>query len=183
MSKQIRVKDFKMKWLDLSIGPVPNRTWLTVDPKDASKGMCTICPDPVGRIGKSFSISEGYTAISSHSEGKKHKSNFSKTQSDPNHNLENMKGPEQVTLEEAVQNMEKKTQAKRLIEAQLLEAQAQWSYSVHSHGIGSEFFDCSSKLFPKMFPDSEIAKLWGTPKKGMGRHKGDYLASFGIMRV
>ena len=46
----------------------------------------------------------------------------------------------------------------------------------------SRFFTCFSKIVPKLFPDSEIAKLWGVSggKGSLRCTKRDYLCTHGI---
>ena len=183
MRKKANVKSFIPAWMDKSTEnsreeSIENRTWLAADPQNPAKAVCRVCKGPNGRKGKSFSILEGYTAISTHSKGKIHEQNYESSQNklDPNQNLADE--PQQITMEEAVENAKKKNAAADELEAQLLTAQVIWSNSVHSHGLPSEFFNCSSKLFYKMFPDSEIAKQWA--KHGMARDKGDYFGTHGL---
>ena len=176
------MKSFIAAWLDKSIENVQNRDWLSADPKDPSRGKCKVCQDTNGRLGKTFSIKEGYTAITSHAKGKSHIEVLKKSKTEIVGTDTNMnRGPEQITVEESFDNARMKNEAAKVVEAQLLEAQTIWSYSVHHHGLPSDFFKCSSDLFPRMFPDSEIAKLWAKKGKyGMGKTKGDYFGTHGL---
>ena len=172
---------FILSWMNQSIETeteiVENRAWLAPDPKDPSKALCMVCQDSNGRKGKPFSIQEGYTAITSHAKGKYHKKNFEESQNEPD---ANQNEPKQILMEEALENAKKKNKAADELEEELLAAQTMWSFSVHSHGISSNFFTCSSKMFPKMFPDSKIAQLWGKKGNGMAKTKGDYFGTHGI---
>ena len=100
-------------------------------------------------------------------------------QSNPEHNLF-IRQARQISMQEAVKNLSQHAEKADAVNTQLLKAQTLWSNFVHSHGLSSEVFNCTTKLFPVMFPDSEVAKLWGEPNKGMNRNKGDYFATDGI---
>ena len=52
----------------------------------------------------------------------------------------------------------------------------------HSHGLPSSFFTCFAELAPQLFPDSEIARLWGISrgKHGLRATKADYFGTEGI---
>ena len=181
--KNVRVKSFKLGWLSQTIGDVRNDKWLTPCKNDSTRGVCLVCKDSSGKIGKSFSILEGFSAIRNHAKGKGHIDNFISHQNRIQDNENNDAPPEmeQISMEEALANQNKRNAEKDRLKLQVLEAQTIWSHTLHSHGLPSQLFDCTTKLFSKMFPDSEIAKYWGSDsKKGLGRDKGDYQALFGI---
>ena len=94
---------------------IENSTWLAPDPKDPGRALCRVCKESDGRIGKSFSIKEGYSAVTTHAKGTNHKENID-NEPDLNQNV----GPEQLTLEEAVNNIEKKNEEAEKLEAKLL---------------------------------------------------------------
>ena len=171
--KKYTVNAFISSWLEKFVGVIKNDTWLAPHPKDPARAVCKMCRESNGRQFKTFSIKEGYSAVTTHAKGKNHKENIA-NDTDLNQN----DGPEQITMEEAVKNLEKKNEEADQLEANLLAAQTMWSFSVHSHGLPSEFFTCSNKIFPKMFPDSAIAKLWA--KKGLARSNGDCFGTHGL---
>ena len=74
--KNVRVKSFKLGWLSQTIGDVRNDKWLTPCKNDSTRGVCLVCKDSSGKIGKSFSILEGFSAIRNHAKGKGHIDNF-----------------------------------------------------------------------------------------------------------
>ena len=148
------VKGFISKWLENSIGGRPVSSWLLPDPTNSTKAKCLVCSC-------SFSIKEGWTAITSHEKALKHSKNFKATQEDPNHNLFDIK-PKQMDIRVATENQFRKTQLDRDRRSQIMRSQLMFSNACHSHGIPSEIFNCMSVLFPKMFPDSKIAQEgWG----------------------
>ena len=69
-----RIKSFLPSWLDKPIDGSRTNVWLSAHPGDQSKAICKVCPGvTANRIGKSFSITEGWSAITSHASGSKHK--------------------------------------------------------------------------------------------------------------
>ena len=86
----------------------------------------------------------------------------------------------QLTIHEAAKNQEAMVRKDADKASKLISGQIIWANTVHKHGLSSEFFTCSAQLFPVMFPDSEIAKDWGSHKKGMKKTKGDYFGCYGI---
>ena len=85
-----------------------------------------------------------------------------------------------MSIQSAIKNQNDEAGEERNRTSQLLKSQVIWSNSIHNHGISSQFFYCSSQLFPKMFPDSKLALDWGALNKGMRQNKGDYFATHGI---
>ena len=85
-TKKYVVRGFISSWLDKSEGGVLNRTWLSSDPKDTKGAQCLVYKNIDGSY-KTFSITEGYTAITQHLSGKKHKYNFNEVQTNLNHTL------------------------------------------------------------------------------------------------
>ena len=85
--KTHKIKGFLSEWLDKPIDGYLTKTWLMPHPKEPTKGICLVCPgtDDCPR-GKPINISEGFTAVTSHAAGAKHKQYFQQTQEDPNHN-------------------------------------------------------------------------------------------------
>ena len=69
-----RIKGFLPSWLDKPIDGSRTNVWLAAHPGDQTKAICKVCPGvTANRMGKSFSIMEGWTAITSHASGSKHK--------------------------------------------------------------------------------------------------------------
>ena len=93
-------------WLDKCIDGVKNKIWLENKPT-AGEAICKVCKTSSDEK-KIIKICEGYTAITKHADGVKHKANISKVQTDPNHNLFEP-NPEQIPLEQAFENARKKT--------------------------------------------------------------------------
>ena len=85
-----------------------------------------------------------------------------------------------MSIQSAIKNQNDQAVEERNRTFQLLKSQVIWSNSIHNHGILSQFFYCSSQLFPQMFPDSKLALEWGSKNKGMRQSKGDYFATHGI---
>ena len=113
--------------------------------------------------------------------GKKHKENVKETQTNPDHSLfEPQK--QQLTLESAVQNLHNKNLAAEKFKKQLLKSQILFSHLIHAHGVPSSIFTCFSDTVAQIFPDSEIAKQWGTKEFGMRITKGDYFGVHGIAK-
>ena len=87
----------------------------------------------------------------------------------------------QLSIHQAVKNQEETSEADRKQSHQLKKTQLIWSNAVHFYGLPSTLFDCSAKLFSRMFPYSKFAADWGK-KSGLGMHctKGDYVVTHGI---
>ena len=81
-TKKYLVRGFISSWLDKSGGGMFKRTWLSSDPKDTKRAQCLVCKN-IDCSYKTFSITEGYTAITQHLSGKKHKYNFNEVQTNP----------------------------------------------------------------------------------------------------
>ena len=180
-----KIVGFLQSWLSEAVDGQKVGMWLKPHPSDPTQGLCMVCPGPGGgaaghpSLGKSFSIREGFVAIVKHAGGKKHKMLMEKIVSDPNHNIFQKK-EKQISIQDAVKKQESLKEEETLKSQKLLKAQILWSYAIHSHGIASKFFDCSSELFPQMFEDSAVGREWGKPGKGLRQGKGDYFATDGI---
>ena len=134
---------------------------------DATKAVCLICPGNANcPRGKPFCIKEGFCAITKHADSKKHKELLAEAQANPEHNLY-QKQARQISVQDALKNQADQAEKASEVKNQLLKSQIIWCNFVHSHGLSSEVFNCTTRLFPLMFPDSELARQWGQPKKGM----------------
>ena len=181
MPPKAKVKAFVVSWLEKEIDGVRVKSWCLGDPSDPGRGKCLICPPPKDSPqGKTFSIGEGFSALRTHAKGKIHLSHYDMKQSDPNHNVQD--GLKQMYIETAMKNQEDITKKQKKLEEQVLEAQIRFCYMGHSHGLSSSFFSCFADLVPQLFPDSEIARLWGTSrgKHGLRATKADYFGTEGI---
>ena len=177
---QHRLKGFLNSWLEELIDGQKVKSWLARDPENSLQAICLVCPPSSENVkGNFFSVAEGFSAITKHAKGMKHKDNIESTWKDPNHNKVRQ-GSKQISIQDAVINQQEQISSDVKRNSDLLSSQILWANTVHSHGLGSKFFNCSSKLFPKMFADSAIAREWGKPKKGLYRTKGDYFGSDGI---
>ena len=87
--KKYTIKAFIPSWTEKTIGVIENSTWLAPDPKDPGRAVCRVCKCSNGRTGKSFSIKEGYSAVTTHAKGTNHKDNIN---NEPDLNQNN--GPE-----------------------------------------------------------------------------------------
>ena len=117
------------------------------------KARCLLCPPKIGESHRTFSIAEGFSAISQHSKTSSHKKLFMQSTEDPKRTTP----ARQLSIKQAVKNQEEISEADRKRSHQLLISQLLWSNSVHYHGLPSAFFDCIAELFPRMFPDSKLA--------------------------
>ena len=142
--KKYTVNAFISSWLEKSVGVIKNDTWLAPDPKDPARAVCKMCRESNGRQFKTFSIKEGYSSVTTHANGKNHKENIA-NDTDLNWN----DGPEQINMEEAVKNLEKKNEEADQLEAKLLAAQTMWSFSVHSHSLHCYWLVPSNKQHMK----------------------------------
>ena len=172
-----KVTKFVPAWLEKEIDGVPVKTWLTADPQNPQKGKCLICPAPANSpFGRTFSISEGWMAITTHNKGLKHQERLAENHQEINHN----EGPGQIYIEQAFQNQEELTKKHREEQEQVLEGQILFANFMHFHGVPSKMFTCFAEMAPRFFPDSPIAKMWQSGKMGMRASKGDYFGSYGI---
>ena len=168
--KSHKIKRFLTEWLDRPVVGYLAKTWLMPHPQDPSKGICLVCPGSAGcPRGKAFNISEGFTAVTSHAAGAKHKKFFQQTQEDPNHNrsatphftmttlrifeIDNhfnfrFAQSKQLTIQEAAKNQEAMVSKDADKASKLITGQIIWANTVHKHGLSSEFFTCSAELFP-----------------------------------
>ena len=82
-----KIKRFLTAWLDKAIDGCRTKVWLAPHPEDSTKAICKLCPGvTANKNGKAFSITEGWTAVTSHASGAKHKQYLEEVQTDPNHN-------------------------------------------------------------------------------------------------
>ena len=80
-----RIKRFLPAWLDKVIDGSRTNIWLTVHTEDQTKAICKVCPGVLpNKKGKSFSITEGWTAITSHASGSKHKQYLAELEAETN---------------------------------------------------------------------------------------------------
>ena len=179
-AKTYKVMNFILTWLDKSIDGVMNKLWLEPSNKVKEEARCKICKDRLGQM-KRIRILEGYTAITKHACGAKHQANLEKIQSDPNHNVFDPQ-PDQISLEEAFNNVRKKNQELEETKARLHKSKIKFSAIIAHHNIPSAFNTCFSDCVSEIFPDSEVAKLWNTREHGMRETKGDYYISHGIAK-
>ena len=172
--KTYTVKRFKHEWLNEVIDGVTVKTWLVADPTDSSRGKCLVCPARNGSVNSScrtFSIAEGVTAIRQHWKSQIH----TKSKEEPEKQYE-----DQMGIEASLRN-QKELSAKNIREKKLiLEGQIKFSNMIHHHGASSSLFTCFAKSAHEIFPDSSIAKQWGSGKSGFRATKGDYFCTFGI---
>ena len=175
-----KVKGFKLEWLTQEVDGILIRSWCVSDPSDPGRAKCLVCPPPRNKPALTFSIGEGFSALRTHGRGKIHTKCYENSQNDQNHN----EGPalSQMYIETAMRNQEEINKHQRKLEEQVLSSHIQFSYSLHSHGLPSSFFTCFSEIVPKLFPDSEIAKKWGSSgtRTGMRSTKGDYFCTHGL---
>ena len=80
--KRYPLKQFLAKWLDESEGGVLDRTWLSPDSKDPKRGECLVCKT-AGGLKRTFSIAEGYTAITSHMSEEKTQGKHTRSRNEP----------------------------------------------------------------------------------------------------
>ena len=180
VKKSHKVIRFCLPWLNNKIDDIPVNIWLTSDPQDPQRDKCLICPAPPNSpFGRTFSIAEGWTAITTHNKGKTHQEMLAEKQKNPNHQTE---GPKQTFIQHAFKVQEELTSKHRKQEEQILEGQIKFSNFIHFHGAPSKMFTCFANLAPQIFPDSPIAEKWSQAgsKTGMRATKGDYYGSFGI---
>lgn len=177
VKKKYSVKSFLTEWLAKRIDGVCNDIWL--GPGTSGQALCKICTKE--GVPKTFSVAEGYTAVTKHSKGDKHLANLARIQTDPNHNLFDAQ-PQQIGIEGAFENARKKTQESEDRKKVLLEAQIKFAAMVAHHNIPSSFNSCFSDCVSQLFPDSDIAKLWNSSEHGMRETKGDYFVSHGIAK-
>ena len=91
------------------------------------------------------------------------------TRTDPDNSIIHHE-PRQATLREAFKNQEERSKEEEALKLKVANAEVKWASIVLSHGLPTSFFDCSSKLFKQMFPDSEIAQ-----KMSESSFKGKYV--------
>ena len=74
IKKTYKVKRFKSEWLGNYLDGVQVKTWLVADPADPKQAKCTVFPAPADSPfrGRTFSITEGFSAIRTHSKTKIH---------------------------------------------------------------------------------------------------------------
>ena len=174
------VENFLSSWLDKNIEGVKNNIWLESNPNVKGEARCKLCRTALGEK-KVIKVAEGYSAITKHASGSKHKSNLAKVQTDPEHNLFEAV-PQQIGLEEAFNNARNKNHEDEERKAKLLKAQIKFAAMVAHHNIPSSFNSCFSDCVSELFPDSEVAKLWHSREFGMRETKGDYFISHGVAK-
>ena len=81
-----KLKGFLSSWLEKPIDGYLTKTWLKPHPEDRGKAICGVCPGSTHNRKREFSVKEGFTAVTQHASGAKHKKYFEETQRDPNHN-------------------------------------------------------------------------------------------------
>ena len=65
---------FQMQWLSEPIDGYPANTWLSQNPNNPEEAICMVCiPNKDRAQGKVFSVAEGFTAVTRHAAGEKHK--------------------------------------------------------------------------------------------------------------
>ena len=65
---------FQMRWLSEPIDGYPAITWLSQNPNNPEEAICMVCiPNKDRAQGKVFSVAEGFTAVTRHAAGEKHK--------------------------------------------------------------------------------------------------------------
>ena len=177
--KKYAVK-FLVEWLDKSIDGIRNSVWLVRSDQARNKAKCKICTTSEGQF-KTFSVAEGYTAVTKHFQAAKHQANLVKIQTDPNHNVFEVE-PQQNIIEGAFENARKKNQEEEDVKKTLLEAQIKFAAMVAHHNIPSAFNTCFSNCVSELFSDSKVAKMWNSSVHGMRETKGDYFVSHGIAK-
>ena len=70
---QHRVKEFLPRWLDQRIEGRRVGDWLRPDPWNPGRAVCLVCPKDHQANPCTFTIAEGFSAITQHSKARKHK--------------------------------------------------------------------------------------------------------------
>ena len=166
---------FQHDWLNREVDNILVSTWCTADPSDNQKAKCLSCPAGPQPFGLTFSVKEGFTAVTKHAKSAKHKDNFKHGDEEANE-----EGFEQLDMETALRNQEDLNKRKNSENRQLLEGQILLSNFVHAHGLPSSCFTCFGDLAHRIFPDSSIARRWSGSKDGMRQTKGDYFLTHGV---
>ena len=167
---------FQHSWLSREINNVHVSTWCTSDPSDNSKAKCLSCPAGLQPFGLTFSVREGFSALTKHAKSVKHAKY--KDRRDGGEGIE--EGFEQIDVETAFLNQAELGKRQKRENEQLTEGQILFSIFVHTHGLPSSCFTCFGNLASRIFPDSSIAKRWSGSKDGMRQTKGDYFLTHGL---
>ena len=133
---------------------------------------CLSCPAGLQPFGLTFSVGEGFSALTKHAKSVKHAKY--KDRRDGGEGIE--EGFEQIDVETAFLNQAELGKRQKRENEQLTEGQILFSIFVHTHGLPSSCFTC----FGRIFPDSSIAKRWSGSKDGMRQTKGDYFLTHGL---
>ena len=136
------------------------------------RAFCKLCKSENSPLGTSFAVLEGYTAVTKHAAAGKHIKALTARKADPR--------PVQQDISTGLKNLAKLNEDKDAVKKKLLNAQIMLANTFHFHNVNSEMFSCFSKIVPELFPDSEIAKLWGTANYGLNKTKGDYFGEHGL---
>ena len=167
---------FQQAWLGREIDGVLVSTWCSSDPSDNKKAKCLSCPAGLQPFGLTFSVGEGFSALTKHAKSAKHvKFKDRRVAGDV---VE--EGFEQMNVETALKNQAELSKRQQKESEQLLQGQILFSNFVHTHGLPSSSFTCFGNLASRIFPDSNIAKRWSGNKDGMRQTKGDYFLTHGV---
>ena len=124
---------FQHSWLSREINNVHVSTWCTSDPSDNSKAKCLSCPAGLQPFGLTFSVREGFSALTKHAKSVKHAKY--KDRRDGGEGIE--EGFEQIDVETAFLNQAELGKRQKRENEQLTEGQILFSNFVHTYGLPS----------------------------------------------
>ena len=113
--KSHKVKGFKLDWTKEFVDGYCVGSWVTSDPTSTMKARCLLCPPKIGESLRTFSIAEGFSAISRHSKTSSHQRLFMQSMEDPNRTIP----ARQLSIKQAVRNQEEISEADRKRSRQL----------------------------------------------------------------
>ena len=167
VKKRIKVARFLPVWLDRTIDGHRVSLWLLPDPNDKGRACCSLCPKP-----NSFSITEGFKSVNQHYSTAKHKENLKSAQQNPEFKQVDQSSPQ---IFDGFKKMHELSQAKNAKTEAVLVSQVQYTACMMYHGVARGSVDCQPEMFPHLFPDSKIAKVYD-----IKRTKLTYFATHGL---